>query len=106
MLWRSLSIRRRLGYHNVPKTILLGDLANGLETRKLIAAHDLPLRGRLMQELEAFEVKTTSAGNQVLDARRTDDSHADLAIAAAIALYASSTITIFDHVGTLQGWYG
>ena len=60
----------------------------------------------MMQELESFEVKTTSVGNQVLDARRTDHSHADLAIAAAIALYVSSTITIFDHEGVLAGWWG
>lgn len=58
-----------------------------------------------MQELESFEVKTTAAGNQVLDARATEH-HADLAIAAAIAFYASSTVVIMDHVGALAGWYG
>ncbi len=69
---------RKGRYHNVAKTILLGDLANGLETRKVIVAHNLPLRDRFMAELESFEVKTTAAGNTVLDARATEH-HADLA---------------------------
>ncbi len=56
-------------------------------------------------ELEAFEVKTTAAGNQVLDAKRTDDTHSDLAIAAAIALYASSQAYIGSHVGQLAGYW-
>ena len=36
-----------------------------------------------------FEVTTTAAGNTVLDAQATEH-HADLAIAAAIALYLSN----------------
>ena len=45
------------------------------------------------------------AGNQVLDAKRTDDTHSDLAIAAAIALYASSQAYIGSHVGQLAGYW-
>lgn len=50
----------------------LGDLANGLETKRIIVVHDLPPRERIQQELESFEVKTTVAGNTVLDARATE----------------------------------
>ncbi len=46
----------------------LGDLANALETGKIVLTHDLPLSDRIAWELEAFEVKTTAAGNTVLDA--------------------------------------
>ena len=42
-----------------------------------------------MQELESFEVRLTVAGDTVLDAMVTAH-HADLAIAAAIALYLSN----------------
>ena len=76
-------------------TVLLGDLANGLETKKVIVARDLPFRDWFMQELESFElesfeVKTTAAGNTVLGARATEH-HADLAVAAAIAYICRTT---------------
>lgn len=83
---------------------LLGDLANGLETKKVIVAHHLPLRDRFMQELESFEVKTTAAGNTVLDARATEH-HADLAVAAALALYLSNNKSQGIEVRTLAGLY-
>lgn len=57
-----------------------------------------------MQELESFEVKTTAAGNTVLDARSTEH-HADLAVAAAIALYLSNNAPQGIEVGTLVGFY-
>ena len=85
--------------------VLLGDLANGLETRKVIVAHDLPLRDRFMQELESFEVKTTAAGNTVLDARAAEH-HADLAIAAAIALYHSNVGAGFTGEVAIAGYWG
>ncbi len=90
-------------FHNVAKNILLGNLANGLDTHKVIVAHDLPLRDRFMQELESFEVKTTAAGITVLDARAT--LHADLAIAAALALYLSNNAPRPIEVGRLAGMY-
>lgn len=78
---------RKGRYHNIVKNVLLVDLVNGLETTKVIVAHDLPLRDRFMQELESFEVKTTAA---VLDVRATEH-HADLVVVAAIALYHSTS---------------
>ena len=67
-------------------------------------AHDLPLRDRFMQELESFEVKTTAAGNTVLNAPASEH-HADLAIAAAIALYLSNNAPRGIEVGRLVGLY-
>lgn len=95
---------RKGRYHNVAKNVLLGDLANGLETKKVIVAHDLPLRERFMQELESFEVKTTAAGNTVLDARATEH-HADLVVAAAIALYHSNVGAGFTGEAPVAGYW-
>lgn len=81
-------------------------VANALEARHLQIAYDLPLRDRFMQELELFEVKTTTAGNQVLDASRTDGHHADLAIAAAIALYNSNIGAGFTGEAAIAGYWG
>jgi len=95
---------RKGRYHNVAKNVLLGDLVNGLKTKKVIVAHDLPLRDRFMAELESFEVKTTAAGNTVLDARATEH-HADLAV-AAIALYISNIGGGFTGEATIAGYWG
>lgn len=92
--------------HNVSKVLLLGDLANALETHHLQIAHDLPLNDRLQQELESLEVKTTSAGNQVLDASRSEGTgHADLAVATAIALYHSNVGAGFIGEDQLAGYW-
>ena len=57
-----------------------------------------------MQELESSEVKTTAAGNTILDARATEH-HADLAIAAAIALYLSTNAPQTIEVGTFTRFH-
>ncbi len=101
-----MATSRKGRHHHVAKTVLLGDLANALETHHLQIAHDLPLKDRLQQELESLEVKTTAAGNQVLDASRAAGTgHADLAIAAAIALYHSNVGAGFTGQGQLKGAY-
>ena len=92
--------------HNVSKSILIGDLANALETRKLLIAADLPLRDRIMRELEAFEVRVTAAGNQVLNIARSEDvGHGDLAIAAALAFYHSSNLPGYTGQAKLEGYW-
>ena len=62
------------------------------------------VRDRFMQELESFEVKTTAAGNTVLDARATEH-HADLAVAAAIALYHSNVGAGFMGEAAIAGYW-
>ena len=60
-----------------------------------------------MAELGAFEVKTTAAGNQVLDASRSEGTgHADLAVAAAIALYHSNVGAGFTGQAAIAGYWG
>lgn len=58
-----------------------------------------------MQEFESFEVKTKAAGNTVLDARATEH-HADLAVAAAIALYLSNVGAGFTGEAAVSGYWG
>ena len=58
-----------------------------------------------MAELESFEVKTTAAGNTILDSRATEH-HADLAIAAAIALYSSNVGAGFTGEAAVAGYWG
>lgn len=92
---------------NVAKNILLGDLANALETGKLVIAHNLPLKDRLQRELESFEVKVTPAGNPVVDASRSASAgHADLAIAAALALYHSNNAPQAFVEVPISGYWG
>lgn len=76
----------------------------GFTPKKVIIAHDLPLRDRLMAEQQLFEVKTSAAGSIVLDARATEH-YADLAVAAAIALYHSNVGAGFTGEGLLAGYY-
>jgi len=91
---------------NVGKTDLPGVLANHLETGGLTVAHDLPMRDQLIADLSALEIKITNAGNQVLDAKRKDGSHSDLAIAAAIALLVSNQAFMGPHEAPLIGYWG
>ena len=94
------------GYRvNVGKTDLLGVLANHLETGGLTVAGDLAMRHQLVADLSALEIKITNAGNQVLDAKRKDGSHSDLAIAAAIALLVSNQDFMGSHEAPCAGYW-
>ena len=85
---------------------MIGDLANALETKKLLISADLPLRDRIMREFEAFEVRVTAAGNQVLNIARSEDvGHGDLAIAAALALYHSNNLPGYTGEAKLEGYW-
>jgi len=78
------------------KTILLENMAVGLETGALTIAHDLQGKQDLLNEVASFELGTTSAGNLVLQGGGKGH-HADRAIALALA-YLSST-----HLDTYTG---
>jgi hypothetical protein len=85
--------------------VLLGEYANALETQDLRIADDLPLRERLKREVASFKTKMTAARNLVLDARESEH-HADLAIAAAIALYLSNVGAGFTGEAAVAGYRG
>ena len=78
------------------KTLLLENMAVGLETGVLTVAHDLNGKQDLLNEIASFELASTSAGNLVLQGGGKGH-HADRAIATALA-YLSVT-----HLDTYQG---
>ncbi len=55
-------------------------------------------------ELESFQVRYSAAGNQILDGGGTGH-HADIAIATALALFASDNARRPMEVGQLENWY-
>jgi hypothetical protein len=60
-----------------------------LQNRRLQIAEGLPLTSVLADELAAFRVKITLAGNETFEAWRERD-HDDLVLAVAMALYLGS----------------
>lgn len=68
----------------IAKTMLVENLAAGLETGGLAIASDLPGKQDLINEIAAFELASTSAGNLVLQGGGKGH-HSDRAIAAALA---------------------
>lgn len=68
----------------IAKTLLIENLAAGLETGGLTFASDLPGKQYLINEVASFELASTSAGNLVLQGGGKGH-HADRAIAAALA---------------------
>ena len=90
---------------SVSKNLLLETLAGGFETGAITIAHDLPLKGALMTEIGSFELATTAAGNLVLQGGGRGH-HADMAVALALAFFASSNL-VGGCVGQfrLAGWF-
>jgi len=78
------------------KTVLLENMAVGIETGALTVAHDLDGKQDLLNEIASFELASTSVGNLVLQGGGKGH-HADRAIATALA-YLSAT-----HLDTYQG---
>ena len=87
------------------KTLLLENMAVGLETGALTVAHDLPGKQYLLNEISSFELASTSAGNLVLSGGGKGH-HADRAIALALA-YLSATHLDTGNLAVQQkllGW--
>lgn len=83
----------RKGYRvTCSKNVLLETLASGFETGELAIAADLPLRNQLIQEIAAFELATTAAGNLVLEGGGKGH-HSDMAIACALAYLTSEKLS-------------
>ena len=79
---------------SVAKKDLVGAVQAPLQDRRLKLAEDLPLTPVLAEELAAFRVKVTLAGNETFEAWRERD-HDDLVLAVAMAVY----------VGEFWGWW-
>jgi hypothetical protein len=77
------------GGGSVAKKDLVGAVQVPLQNRRLRIAEGLPLASVLAEELAAFRVKITLAGNETFEAWRERD-HDDLVLAVAMALYLGS----------------
>ena len=89
----------------VAKTLLIENLAAGIETGGLTIASDLPGKQDFLNEVASFELASTSAGNLILQGGGKGH-HADRAIAAALA-YLRVT-HLHSHAGPISrrliGW--
>lgn len=87
------------------KSVLIENLAVGLETGALTVADDLPGKSDLLNEIASFELTSTSAGNLVLSGGGKGH-HADRAIAAALA-YLQVTHLDGQEVGVhkIANWF-
>jgi len=89
----------------VSKNLLLETMASGFETGELTIAEDLPLRTQLIQEIAAFELATTAAGNLVLEGGGKGH-HSDLAIATALAYFTSERLQPYTfETAKLANWF-
>lgn len=78
------SLTRKGTAVSVSKGLLLENLAVGLETGALTIAHDLKGKQDLLNEIAAFELESTSAGNLVLKGGGRGHN-SDRAVALALA---------------------
>ena len=93
-------------YVNVGKTLLLETLSLLFATGDLTFAHDLPLRGDILAELETFQLQQTAAGNQIITQGKSGAHHGDLAIALAAACFASEHLRPgYTGEGKLDNWF-
>jgi hypothetical protein len=93
-------------FWNCGKQVLLSNVAGALESRRLTILKKLPLLEDLLVELESFETKQTQTGNQVLaSVLKGKGSHADMAIALALAYFGTEHMPGRMSVGRLEGWY-
>ena len=89
------------------KTLLLENLATGIETGGLTIADDLKGKQDLLNEIASFELTATSSGNLVLAANKSQAGHADRAIACSLAWL---QVTHLDDsaqggVHKIKNWY-
>ena len=99
------SLHRKGKDVTIAKTVLIENLAVGLETGALTVADDLPHKNDLLNEIASFELASTSAGNLVLQGGGKGH-HADRAIATALA-YLQVTHLEANQVGVhrIANWY-
>lgn len=100
------SLNRKGRDVTVAKSVLVENLAVGLETGALTVADDLPGKSDLLNEIASFELQATSSGNLVLAANKSAAGHADRAIAAALA-YLQVTHLDGQEVGVhkIANWF-
>jgi len=75
------------GFCHVPKRELISNISIMLDNHELRADKFLPNRQILIDELKAFKLKISLAGNDTYEAWRNEGAHDDLVLAAAMAAY-------------------
>ncbi|GIT86165.1 hypothetical protein [Roseobacter sp. OBYS 0001] len=86
------------------KSLLIENMAVGLETGALTVASDLDGKQDLLNEIASFELTSTSAGNLVL-AGGGKGHHADRGIALALAYLSTTHLSTRQVlVSTLKNW--
>lgn len=90
----------------VAKTLLLENLATGIETGGLTIASDLKGKQDLLNEVASFELASTSSGNLVLQGGGKGH-HADRAIACALAYLQVTHLDDVSRGGVhrIKNWY-
>jgi hypothetical protein len=76
------------GASHVPKKDLVGAALALLQTRQLVFSRELPLIDSLVKELDSFQVRITSAGNETFGSWR-EGQHDDLVLALSLACWAA-----------------
>ncbi|SLN76760.1 hypothetical protein ROG8370_03911 [Roseovarius gaetbuli] len=87
---------RGITFNNVSKNLLLGTMNSALHTGDLQLGN-FPMRDTLQAELESFEASIGSSGRMSISGG-TKEAHADIAMAAAMALWLSDHRTVGAHV--------
>jgi hypothetical protein len=89
-------VSKENGTNRVPKRNLVSVVQVYLQNQRLKIASELPEADTLVRELQNFQVKITDSSNDIYGAWR-EGTHDDLLLAAALALWSATEIT----VGTL-----
>lgn len=99
------SKERGTTFNTVGKVRLLNGLNSAIHTGELTIG-DFPMRDTLVQELESFESEITAAGRMKIEGGTTF-SHADGAIAAALAYWLSDHRSVGAKIGEtrLRGFW-
>ena len=91
------------GFYRVPKRDLIIGLQVVLQRRGLQIAAGLPFARKLVEEMEAMEVKISPAGNEQYAAWR-EGTHDDLVFAVALAYWSAAKAFPEDARGTARWW--
>jgi hypothetical protein len=96
-------------YWNVPKRILVSNVQVLLQDRRLKVASELSDAKTLTSELQDFQVKITTAGNDTYGAWR-EGAHDDLVLSVALSCWGAATPELSElrvgvlALGAAKGW--
>lgn len=93
-------------YVNAGRSLMIETTATMFASGDLVFAKDLPLRNEIEEDLAAFSLTTTAAGNQVITQTRSEAGHGDLGTSLVIASFASQYLAQQEMtVSKLRGYF-